>query len=161
MADSLAIEGAAYAARARALPADPDTPPDARGWIKGRLLDLSALPLPARLWYGFKYRVLRIPPPEFYDLRAIYGSRARARARCVDELDYIVALPYERELGRKAAEDPTFCRPLWAPDAAKDAEHAGRYDDDLTTHFSAVNLAAARRLIAELEKLGETRARLT
>lgn len=154
------MEGAATRARARALPDDSDAPPDARTWIRGRLLELHELPMPSRVWYSFWCRVLRQPLPDFYDLRGAYGSRGRARARCRDELDYVVALPYERELGAKVAESPTFCRPLWGPHAARDAEHAGRYADDLASHFSAVSLAAFRQVVHEMEVQREMKARL-
>ena len=155
------MEGVGAEERVRALHRDPDIPPDARTWIRGRLLELRELPPPSRAWYWFWCRVLKQPLPDFYDLRGTYGSRSEARAHCRDSLDYILSLPYGRDLGSKVAEAPTFCRPLWGPHAEKDREHSARYSEDLSSHFSDINLAACRQMIYELGRMKETRKRLT
>lgn len=150
----------AAAAHARARSAESDAPADARTWLYGRLLELHSLPLPSRVVFWFWCRVLHQPLPEFYDLQGSYGTRAEARAECRDALDYLVALPYGRKLSRKVTESPTFCRPVWGPHEERDREHAQLYREDLSSHFSAVNLAAFRQLVYELEKQKESLARL-
>jgi hypothetical protein len=154
------LENAAVAMKARAVPAESDAPPDARTWLRGRLLELHELPWPSFVVFWFWCRVLHQPLPNFYDLRSSHGSRERARAKCRDSLDYIVALPYEGSLGAKVAESPTFCRPLWEGHTERDREHSELYPEDLTSHFSAVNLALFRQLVYEFETQKGLRARL-
>lgn len=154
------LDRAATAVKARAMPAESDAPPEARTWLRGRLLELHELPWPTFAVFWVWCRVLHQPLPNFYDLRSSHGSRARARAKCRDSLDYVVALPYEGSLGAKAAESPTFCRPLWEGHAARDREHSELYPEDLTTHFSAVNLAAFRQILYEFGRQKEFLARL-
>lgn len=130
-----------------------------RVWLYARLLDLSHLDLVGRFLAFVYYRVLRQPPAfrdedgslKFHDIRAGYGSRRAARARCEDPDDVLIGISYGRDYGPHVAEERTFCRPCHSRYREQDARDSLIYRDDLESEF-ARRLA---RLVDRAESLIE------